>query len=230
MRAITSSLPILLAVVACGRPERAAPPPDARAPAPAATTTPRPLAAGETPADAARSRVTLTIIKDRDTVSPVVATVTLRDGAIALDASPPTARLAFDLDTFDTAIPMRNERVRNLFFETSGLGWNEAEIVVAPLPAAVVASLRKDRRVAGAALDGALRVHGRTAKIVMTVDAEYGADGRLRVKSAAPVLVRISDLGLTPNLRRLSAICMHDSIDDVVKVDASIEFEGRVTP
>jgi hypothetical protein len=59
---------------------------------------------------------------------------------------------------------------------------------------------------------------------VLTVDARYADDGRLTVKTSMPAQVKISDFALGDNLRRLSAICMHDSIDDVVLVEATLEF------
>jgi hypothetical protein len=193
---------------------------DAAPEAAAKAVRPRVTVPGETPLDVARSKLSLVVVKDR--VSPVAATLSLRDGAIALDASPPTARLSIDLDTFDSGIGIRNERVRNIFFETSAIGWESGELVV-PLPKESIDQLRKDHQV-HADLAGSLKIHGQTAKVAMTVDAGYAPDGRLWVKSSPPVSLKISDFGLTDNLRRLSAICMHDSIDDMVTVDASLEF------
>ena len=61
----------------------------------------------------------------------------------------------------------------------------------------------------------------------MVVDASYGSDGALTIKTSAPFDLKISDLGLADNLRRLSALCMHDSIDDIVKVEVSLRFPAR---
>ncbi len=193
---------------------------DAGAPTKPKIVRPRVQAPGELPLDIAHSKLSLTMIKDR--VSPVNATLTMRDGALSLDGPSPSARLSVDLDTFDSDIAIRNERVRNLFFETSAIGWESADLSFA-LPADVVAQLRKDKKLAHVPLDGTLKVHGVTSKLPVTVDA--GDEGRkIWVKSVSPVVVKISDLGLSDNLRRLNAICMHDSIDDDVKVDVSLEF------
>jgi hypothetical protein len=210
----------LLSANACSR----RPPPAAiDAAPPAKEARARTLAPGEIPADLAASRVRISVIKDRDLTSPVAATLKLRDGAVTL-AAPGKGQLSVDLDSIDSAVPIRNERLRNIFFETSGLGWDSAEVVVSAVPDAALAALAKDRRVANLSLAGTLSVHGRTAALAMTVDAAYTPDGRLTVTTTTPALVKISDLGLTDNLRRLSAICMHDSIDDVVRVDASLSF------
>ena len=186
-----------------------------------------PAAPGEILADLEESKLTLAAIKDRDLILPVVGTVMLRDGRVTLGGASPSARLSVDLNTYDSRIPLRNERVKKFFFETTGLGWETAELVIPRLPDAVVASLRDTRKATHAKLDGELKVHGHTSKLVLVVDAAYESDGRLTVKTAAPVEVKVSDLGMTDNLKRLSAICMHDSIDDVVKVEATLEFGGR---
>jgi YceI-like domain len=183
----------------------------------------RSVAPGDAPADLDKSRVVISVIKDRDTANPVIARFSLRDGAVSL-GSPGSAKLSVDLDTVESSIPVRNERLRNIFFETSALGWDTAEIAVPALGAEVVRALGDKRRVDATKLQGTLKVHGHTAPITMLVEARYADDGRLSVRTTAPVEVKISDLGLTDNLHRLSSICMHDSIDDLVKVDVALEF------
>lgn len=214
----------LLAVVASGAGcTKPTPPPpvDAGHP-PAATVHVRPPAApGELPADLTKSKITLSIIKDRDTKSPVVATVLLRDGAVAL--GPGTARLTIDLDTFDSGIPLRNERVRGIVFETSGVGWDTAELTVQKIPDDVLASIR-EKKLVRTKLDAAMKIHGHTANLVLPVEASLRPDGALWVKTTEPLAVKTSDFDLVGNVKRLSQICMHDSIDDVVNVEVSLEF------
>jgi hypothetical protein len=188
---------------------------------------PRVVAQGEAPVDVERSKLSLAVIKDRDVTSPVVATVRLLDGALSLGTTPASARLSVNLDSFDSTIPLRNERVRGIFFETSAIGWETAELTVPSIPDDAVSALRARRPLAHVTLEGKLRVHGRTAPVSLVVDAGYADDGGLWVKTAAPAQVKISDLGLTDNLHRLSAICMHDSIDDVVTVTADLQFAAR---
>ena len=185
------------------------------------------VAPGESAVDVAKSSVSLSVIKDRDMTSPVVATLRLRDGAISLDGTPPSARLSVDLDSFDSSIPLRNERVRGIFFETSAIGWETADVTLPSILADVVQALRVKKLVTHVVLEATLKVHGRTAPLSLLVDAGYTDDGRIWVKTASPAQVKISDLGLTSNLHRLSAICMHDSIDDVVNVTASFEFAAH---
>lgn len=180
---------------------------------------PRVVSEGEMPLELAASKLKLVIVKDH--VTPVSTTLSMRDSGLTL-AGTPKARLSVDLDTFDSEIAIRNERVRNILFETSAIGWETAELAF-DLPGDVIATLQKDKKVSGAKLEGQLKVHGATSKLPITVDAGY--DGpKVWVKSASPVEVKVSDLGLTDNLHRLNAICMHDGIDDIVKVDVSLVF------
>jgi polyisoprenoid-binding protein YceI len=196
--------------------------PDAGHDAPAAKAV-RNAAAGEKLVDLEKSKLTLTIIKDRDLTSPVRANVLLRDGALSFVGSG-AARISVDLTTFDSSIPMRNERVKNFFFETSATGWDTAELTIPSLPEAAVTALRDHKSVAKAAVEGDLKLHGKTSRVKMTLDAGWNPSGELWVRSSAPVEVKISDFGLVDNLKRLSSICMHDSIDDLVKIDVALEF------
>jgi len=185
----------------------------------------RTAAAGELLVDVEKSKLVFAMVKDRDVANPVKANVMLRDGAISLSAG--TARISIDLTTFDSQIPVRNERVRNFFFEVSATGWETAELTLPKLPEAALASLRDHKGVMRTAVEGDLKLHGKTAHVTMTLDAGYGNAGELWVRSTTPVEVKVSDFGLTDNLKRLSSICMHDSIDDVVKIDVAIQFPAK---
>jgi len=214
-----------LSVIACSRSSGPSTPDASATTAAAPKKPPRPRptpAAGETPADVKASKIVLTTIKDRDTTSPVMITIPLFDGAATLSGTG-SARLVFDLDTIETGIPLRNERVRLVFFETTSVGWDTIEIAVPQIPAPVLAAIKDKRKATVVKLDAKVKLHGKESAVPLVVDVTREGE-RVIVKSAAPIEVKISELGLTDNLRRLSALCMHDSIDDVVKIDATIEL------
>jgi polyisoprenoid-binding protein YceI len=192
---------------------------------PAAAKMVRNAAAGEQLVDVEKSKLVFAMVKDRDVANPVKANVMLRDGALSLAAG--TARMTIDLTTFDSQIPVRNERVRNFFFEVSATGWDTAELTIQKLPDAALASLRDHKPVMHTVVEGDLKLHGKTARVSMTLDAGYGSAGELWVRSTTPVEVKVSDFGLTDNLKRLSSICMHDSIDDIVKIDVAVQFPAK---
>ena len=184
------------------------------------------VAPGESAVDVAKSSVFLRHHGSRHDVARRGDAPSPRRSHL-LDGTPPSARLSVNLDSFDSSIPLRNERVRGIFFETWAIGWETADVTLPSIPADVVQTLRVDKLVSHVTLDATLKVHGRTAPLSPLVNAGYTDDGRIWVKTAAPAQVKISDLGLTSNLHRLSAICMHDSIDNIVNVTASFEFAAR---
>jgi hypothetical protein len=215
----------IAAVLSAGCSKNSAPPPAKEAgAAPSKAAKVRVVAPGDAPADLERSTVQASVIKDKDSANPVVGVMHLSDGAMTLSSPTPSARLSIDIDSLDTGVPIRNERVRKIFFETSGVGWDTIEVSVPAIRPDLLATLRTKRRVEQAKVDATLQIHGRKVMTVLTVDASYADDGRLTVKTSSPIQVKISDFALTDNLHRLSAICMHDSIDDLVAVDATLVF------
>ncbi len=184
-------------------------------------------AAGELLADLHSSKVSVSMVKDRMVKLPVTATMLLRDGRVILDGPSPSARLSIDLTTFDSSVPLRNERVKQHFFETNNRNWETVELSIPALPPAALATLRETRRARQVKLEGELSLHGVKKKIDLVVDAAYGPDGTLTVTSAAPFEVNVADYGLVDNLRRLSLLCKHDSIDEIVKVEVLLELPTK---
>ena len=175
--------------------------------------------------DTSTSTVSLSVMGGIDPGSTVSAGLTLRGGALSLsNASVPAARFFVDLTSFDSHLPIRNERVKQVFFETTGGGGESAEIVVQRLPEDALAKLRARKLVAGSKTEADLVIHGRTSKITLSIEAGYNERGALWVKTSTPVLVNIADLGMSENKKKLMATCLHDRIDDVVKIEASLEF------
>jgi polyisoprenoid-binding protein YceI len=223
-RRIGATLLVLFAwtclAAACGKKERPAAAQDAD---PVSPKKPRPAASpGESPVDLVESKISLAVVKDHNANGPVVVTVLLRDGAISFGAG--TARLSIDLDSIDSGVPLRNERLRGVLLETGGPGWDTAELRITSIPESALVALREKRGVGGVKIDGELALHGVTAKVPFIANVSFGTGGVLLVKSAAPVELKISDYGLGENLKKLITLCKHESIDDVVKVDFSLEF------
>ena len=106
----------------------------------------RPEGGLELLADLGSSRVSVAVIKDRNSKLPVNGTMLLRDGRVTLDGPSPSAQLSIDLTTLETDIPTRNERVKKLFFETNNRSWETIELAVPTLPPAALAALRDKRR------------------------------------------------------------------------------------
>lgn len=222
------SLGLLALLTSCqGKEGRDAPdagPADAAAPRVIPARTP---AQGELLADVNSSKVTVAVIKDKNSKLPVNGTLLLRDGRVTLDGPSPSAQLSIDLTTLETAIPTRNERVKKLFFETNNRSWETIELAVPVLPPAALTALREKRRATHVELQGEVTFHSVKKPITLVVDAAYEPGGTLVVKSVAPFDVNIADFGLSENLHRLSLICQHDSIDEIVKVEVTVELPTK---
>jgi hypothetical protein len=184
-----------------------------------------PAGAVEHRVDTTASTVTISVAGGLDPGSVVSGTFSLRGGALTLsNASLPAAKFFVDLTSFDSHLPVRNERVKQVFFETTGSGGDSAEITIERLPEEALAKLKARKLVAGARTEATLTVHGRTTKVALTVDAGFNERGVLWVKTSAPAPVNITELGMGENKKRLMATCQHEHIDDVVKVEASLEL------
>ena len=169
--------------VACGRRETTAGPTAGPAGTQATKASPPRVAkSGEVLLDLQRSSIKLTIVKDHDATTPVVATMALRDGVLALgEPALSSGRISFDLGTFESGVPMRNERVKQFFFETSAK--DTAELVMRPLPESALVGLRDKKPVLHAKLDGDLTLHQRTARVLLAVDLGVLPTGTIWVKT-----------------------------------------------
>jgi polyisoprenoid-binding protein YceI len=178
--------------------------------------------------DTAVSKVSLQVSGGLDKEASVSADFTLRGGMLALsNAAVPAARFLVDLSSFDSRLPIRNERVKQVFFETATPVGESVEIVVPRLPPDAIEKLKARKLVAATPVEAELTLHGRTSKITLTIDAGYSDRGALWIKTATPVLLNIADLGMTESKKKLMAVCQHERIDDVVKIDVAIELVPR---
>jgi hypothetical protein len=98
--------------------------------------------------------------------------------------------------------------------------------VVNQLPEEALAKLRARKLVSGARAEAELTLHGRTSKVALTLDAGYTERGALWIKTTVPAALDIAALGLGENKKKLMQACQHEKIEDVVKVEVSLEFPG----
>ena len=68
------------------------------------------------------------------------------------------------------------------------------------------------------------RAHPQRAGLCKGVAELYLHGGELWVKTSEPLVLKTSDFDLIANVKRLSQICMHDSVDDAVSVEVSLTF------
>ncbi|OLF77755.1 hypothetical protein AWH62_03525 [Maricaulis sp. W15] len=130
------------------------------------------------------------------------------------------AELVIDLDTVATGIDIRNERMREHFFETGE--FPQARITTT-LDLAALADLDIGER-RPLTLEAVIDLHGASANIqadVMVTDI----DGHnVLVESHGPVLLHTADFGLTDGLATLQDLAGLPSITPVTPVTFSLVF------
>ena len=131
------------------------------------------------------------------------------------------ATLAIDLNSVNTRIDIRDERMRELFFETS-------VFPTASLAAAVDLSSLSQLEIAErepATIDFELNLHGVVADFTAEVFVTRIGLNRVLVETAQPVLLHTEDFDLGPGLRQLTEIASLPSISPAVPVTASLLFQ-----
>jgi polyisoprenoid-binding protein YceI len=165
--------------------------------------------------DAERSTVQFLSVKNASVAE--VHHFTKVAGAIDDDGQ---ATVTIDLTSVETMIPIRNERMREMLFET-------VRFPEATLSARVPDDL--DELDAGettrADLEVAIDLHGKTALYSAAAHVTRLADGSLQVVLAAPVLVKAADFGLEGGVEMLREVAGLKTISTAVPVDATLVFE-----
>ena len=134
------------------------------------------------------------------------------DGAVTVD---------IDLASVDTLIPIRDERMRDILFET-------VQFPTATLTANIGAE--RLRSLAGGttgllSVDGVLRLKGAEIQLRLEVMTERLADGAMLVASRKPAVVLAAAIGLTDGVERLREIARLPSISQAVPVSFVLVFQ-----
>ena len=123
-----------------------------------------------------------------------------------------------DLDSVDTKIPIRNERMRNLFFETKLF---PSATFSAQIPATDLNFEGKHFRVVE--VNGRLKLHGMEADLKSRVTI-LNKNNTLRVITNYPILIAAEDFNLTAGIASLKKIAGLDAISSIVPVSLDLVF------
>lgn len=165
--------------------------------------------------DNTRSTVNFISVKN-DSVGEVHSFDTL----VGYIGSAGNAELTIDLGSVQTLIDIRNERMREMLFET------------VKFPTASV-SAQMDPEIIAAAAEGGIvtadlpvtvSLHGHTKTLTVSIVMMGEGDGRLRVVSAHPVLVNAADFGLEDGVAALQKVAGLEAISRVVPVSLQLAF------
>ncbi|MEH6586928.1 MAG: YceI family protein [Halioglobus sp.] len=128
-------------------------------------------------------------------------------------------QVSIDLNSVETLIPIRNERLQKLLFET------------AEFPNATV-STNVDPAVLAAVIEGGtvsteipvkLGLHGMEQKLTVAVTV-FSDGGSLRVMSSRPLILSASDFGLAGGIEALTEVAGLASISTAVPVTLNLQF------
>ena len=131
------------------------------------------------------------------------------------------ATLSIDLDTVDTTIEIRDERMRSMLFETEQF---PTATLAATVDMAVVSRLAAGDT-ADLTTEGQLMVHGTTSSITFDISVSRLTDDRILVASRKPVIVNASQVGLLAGVEKLREVAGLPSISPAVPVSFVLAFD-----
>ncbi len=140
------------------------------------------------------------------------------DGQVDDDGN---ATLSIDLNTVDTAIEIRDERMRNILFETAQF---PTATLAATVDMAAVAGLSAGETTE-LTTEGQLMVHGTTSSVTFDVSVSRLGDDRILVASRKPVIVNASQVGLLAGVEKLREVAGLPSISPAVPVSFVLAFD-----
>ncbi len=132
-----------------------------------------------------------------------------------------TANLSIDLDSVETNIDIRNERMRKFLFETVS---NSSVAISTDLNIETFNSLNAGERILLEDLTFEISLHGISAELSSNMYVTRINADKVLVETAAPVLVHADDFNLGKGILKLRELAGLDSITPVVPVSASLLF------
>ncbi len=139
-------------------------------------------------------------------------------GNVAADGQ---ANVTIDLTSVNTGIELRDERMREMLFDTANFA--TAQVSVKVDPAAIAAMSPGDS--SEMAVTANLNLHGETREVPATVIVARSGESRLLVVSKEPVIVNASQFRLVEGVQALQEIAGLPSISLSVPVTFVLTFD-----
>jgi len=128
--------------------------------------------------------------------------------------------VSIDLDSVETLVPIRNDRMRDMLFETAKF---PTAHITASVDESILAAVKNEGTLASD-MQVTLELHGVEQQLQVPVVVSGDADGGLRVLSRHPVIVRAPDFGLAGGIDALRDIVGLDAIATAVPVTVDLVF------
>ncbi len=133
------------------------------------------------------------------------------------------ATLTIDLNSVNTGVALRDQRMKDLLFETATY---PAATITLTVPSTVISSLAIGQDKA-TDISASLNLHGTTGTIATKVSVQKLSNSRILVQTLAPVLVKAETYNLTAGVEALRAAVGIASISVAVPVDFALVFDAR---
>lgn len=167
------------------------------------------------------SMVTARVIKNNEV--PVMASFNVNSGVLDINEGKDLFNLRVDVSSFNSGLTIRDDNVVKTFFNISETPNKEAVFLVKEIAKEKVKELKKGKEIKEVSVNGVLKYRQKQTEVSALLKAFFNKYGRLVVETVKPFKVKISDLGLSENLKALLAVCNQKSIDDVVEVGVHLE-------
>ncbi|PUA27213.1 MAG: carbohydrate-binding protein [Cellvibrio sp. 79] len=133
------------------------------------------------------------------------------------------ATLTIDLNSVNTGVALRDQRMKDLLFETATY---PTATITLTVPSTVISSLAIGQDKA-TDISASLNLHGATGTIATKVSVQKLSNSRIIVQTLAPVLVKAETYNLTAGVEALRAAVNIASISVAVPVDFALVFDAR---
>lgn len=173
--------------------------------------------------DVSSSEVRLTTVKNGDI--EVKGFLNFKSGHLDFTKSP-QLKLEVDMTTWNSGLKLRDDRVQNTFFDVATKANQTATLVIEMVDQAKhIQDAIKAKEMYMGSISGKVKYYGQTLNIRPLFKIQTSADGVVTASTTKPFEIKISDLKMNDNLKKLMVLCAHESIDDIVKINVVATFK-----
>jgi hypothetical protein len=133
------------------------------------------------------------------------------------------ARVSVDLNSINSGVVLRDQRMREMLFETATHPTATIEVAV---PVALLNSLSAGQSTQ-ADITANVNLHGSQKSVSARVLIQRLSNSRVLVQSLSPPLARAADFNLVEGVERLRSVVNLVSISTTVPVDFAFAFDAR---
>jgi polyisoprenoid-binding protein YceI len=140
-----------------------------------------------------------------------------------LDDNTAKGKVEVSLNSVDTHIPLRDERLRELLFETARFATAEFTTQFDPKDIALLNDMQAHKL----PVSGTLNLHGVTHEISTDVIVQKLNANTLQIKNAEPIVLDTSDYNFQAGMATLTKLAGLQSIDTSVPLSFTLIFDKK---